>query len=166
MMRPEAVGIFACLGGYAVTGSAPAMPQMLRPPVSLRPSAPLGSAAAAWRARRLLEAAQMDWQEAQEIAAQAPDSEIEEWQIAQMLDEMRVSPPLATMPVQISVSGVRQGEPHRVGMADFIPDMINPESLELAPAIAEYDVTYEWELENDPWPLLRADEVDLELFNV
>lgn len=129
MMRPEAVGIFACLGGYAVTGSAPAMPQMLRPPVSLRPSAPLGSAATAWRARRLLEAAQMDWQEAQEIAAQAPDSE-------------------------------------RVGMADFIPDMINPESLELAPAIAEYDVTYEWELENDPWPLLRADEVDLELFNV
>lgn len=116
MVRPETIGVFACLGGYAITGGALATPQTFQPSASLRPSAPLGSAATAWRAKQLLEAAQMDWQEAQEIAAQVPANEMQDWQIAQMLDEMRVSPPLATMPVAMTITGVRQGEPHRVSI--------------------------------------------------
>ena len=72
-MRPNPLGIFALYSGYALTGNALPPAQNIKPPASLRPLVPLGNVALGWRAKRLLEEAQMDWQQAQEVALQASD---------------------------------------------------------------------------------------------
>ncbi len=116
MMQIKQMGIFAGLSGCALTGNAPASPQTVVAPVALRPIVPLGGKVEAWRAKRLLAEAQMDWQEAQKIIAPAPEVEIEAWEIAQILNEMRISPPLATLPVAVTITGIRRGEPHRASL--------------------------------------------------
>lgn len=118
-MRVETMGIFACLGGYALTSNAPSFAQNPRIPTPPRAFAPLGEAALGWRAKQLLEAAQMDWEEASQIAAQAPEMGLEAWEIAQILDETRPFAPVATLPIAATVTGVRQGEPHRVSMDEI-----------------------------------------------
>ncbi len=116
MMQLKQMGVCADLISYALVSNTPAPTPTIPPPISLRPLVPLGSEARSWRAKQWLEAAQIDWQETQEIIAPAPDVEMEAWEIAQILDEMRVSPPLAVFPVEMVVTGVRRGEPHRASL--------------------------------------------------
>ena len=167
-MQFRTAGIFACLGGYALTGNAPAGAQTLNPPAPIQTQVPLGSAAVAWRAKRLLEEAQMEWKETQHLTDDALQRELEPWEIAQMLDNAPIAPPESTHLVRVTLTEVAEGEPHRMSMSgDYIEDFVDPESLALAPAIAEYDVVYEVELdESSSWPALMVDAVDLELFDI
>lgn len=167
-MRPKDLGVFALFGGYALTGQTPAPKQNIQPPSSLRSLVPLGGAATAWRAKRLLESAQMDWQEAQKITAPAPDEQ-GEWDYSDhvlVLESLSAALLVNSPPLEMHVTGVRQGEPHRSNLNGFIFDMVDPESLELAPPLAEHDVVYDVELEEGAWSALTVDEVNSEIFNV
>lgn len=167
-MRSKELGVFAACGGYALMGNTLAPPQNIAPLPSLRSNMALGNAATRWRIKRLLAEAQMDWQESQEILAPAPDEQ-EEWDYSDhvlVLEALAFAPPVTSVAVEMRVTSVRRGEPHRASMGDFIFDMVDPESLELAPPLAEYDVVYDVELEEGAWPALMVDEVDSERFNV
>ncbi len=110
----------------------------------------------------------MDWKETQRLSNDAPQPELESWEVAQLLDGARIAPPESTHLVEVIITEVAEGEPHRMSMSgDYIEDFVDPESLALAPAIAEYDVVYEVELdESSSWPALMVDAVDLELFDI
>ena len=115
----KTAGIFVCLGGYALTGGAPTGMTAQRPATSLQSNVVVGSAAAVWRAKRLLAEAQMDWKDAQNFTADAPQPDLQEWEIAQFLDGASTVAPESACAVQGVITHVGQGEPHRASMDEM-----------------------------------------------
>lgn len=116
----ESLSIMAWVSGYALLGCSPSVAQPVSLPTNLRSSVPLSTLAQTWGARRLLEETQMDWENAQKLAhiGELQDLPLEEWEIMNMLEGMACVPPEGVTPVQMVITGIKEGQPHRVTMEE------------------------------------------------
>ncbi len=124
LMRAKSVGTFAALGSYALTGQAQLPTWSLPSHIPARPNVSLSNAASEWRAKQLVEEVKLEWQEARSATREAQNGELDEWEIAQALENADFAPSESSIPVRIEISEIRPGKPHRASMEEVDYELI------------------------------------------